>query len=131
MPEGSKREREERAMDALLVSLLRRVDKEEDYIDPKHLPELSADERAASISLGTDFVERLLAGERPIAKRTFALDAGEGGGEVALSGCGPNTSFNRAEAIDPATAEELERHEKEILERKRKEKEGREGESET
>ena len=57
---GSKREREEHAADALLVSLLRRVDKDDDYIDPKHLPQLTDEERAAVDALGTDFVDRLL-----------------------------------------------------------------------
>lgn len=63
MSEISRKEREERAADALLVSLLRRVDKDDEYIDPKHLPKLTDEERAAITGLGADFVDRLLAGE--------------------------------------------------------------------
>lgn len=72
MSESSRKEREERAADALLVSLLRRVDKDDDYIDPKHLPQLTDDERAAVDALGADFVDRLLAGERPLASKPEA-----------------------------------------------------------
>jgi hypothetical protein len=122
MPEGSRREREERAADALLVSLLRRVDKDDDYIDPKHLPQLTDEERAAVDALGADFVDRLLAGERPLAAEPDPEhDSNES--EVALSGCGPDTSFNRAEVVDDAITEELEEQERKIIERKRRERE--------
>src|SRR5437868_3273477 len=110
MPEGSRKEREERAADALLVSLLRRVDKDDDYIDPKHLPQLTDEERAAADALGVDFVERLLAGERPLADKPDPKDVSKES-EEALTGCGPDTSFNRAEVVDDATTEELEEQE--------------------
>ena len=82
---GSKREREERAADALLVSLLRRVDKDDDYIDPEHSPELTDEERAALDALGSDFVDRLLAGERPHTVDPVQIEKSE----VALAGVGP------------------------------------------
>ena len=63
MSEGSKREREERAADALLVSLLRRVDKDDDFIDPKHLPQLTEEEKAAMETLGS------------VARLSLAVDA--------------------------------------------------------
>src|SRR3954454_6162467 len=121
MPEGSKKEREERAADALIVSLLRRVDKDDDYIDPKHLPQLTEEERAAVDALGADFVDRLLAGERPLAVRPRPKDAPPNESEVAPSGCGQDTSFNRAEAVDDATTEELKEREREIIERRKRE----------
>lgn len=61
-----KREREERALDALLVSVLRRGD--DDIIEPDKLPELTEAEKAAMNSLGPDFIDRILAGERPLRK---------------------------------------------------------------
>ena len=57
----SKREREEMAIDALIVLALRQVDKDDDYIDPKYLPQLTDEEKAALDALGTDFIDRLLA----------------------------------------------------------------------
>jgi hypothetical protein len=122
MSESSRKEREERAADALIVSLLRRVDGDGDYVDPKHLPELTDEERAAVDALGADFVERLLAGERPLAAKPNPKgDTAKS--EGAFAGCGPDTSFNRAEAVDNVTAEELEEQEREIIERRRRERE--------
>ena len=129
MPEGSKREREERAADALLVSLLRRVDKDDDYIDPKHLPQLTEDDKASLAALGTDFVDRLLAGERPIAAKPDPKPGSPTESEFALSGCGQDTSFNRAEVVDDATTEELEEREREIINRKSRERKEGGGES--
>jgi hypothetical protein len=122
MPEGSKKEREERAADALLVSLLRRVDKDDDYIDPKHLPQLTDEERAAVDALGADFVDRLLAGERPLAAKPHPEENCPNESEAALAGCGPDTSFNRAEVVDDVTTEELEKQEREVIERKKRER---------
>ena len=66
MSGGSNKEREERAVDALLVSALRQEDKEGTDIDPKRLPQLTEDEKAAMNALGNNFIDRLLAGERPL-----------------------------------------------------------------
>jgi hypothetical protein len=65
----SKREREELALDAIIVSILRQVDKDDDYIDPSDLPQLTDEEKAAVDAIDPDFINRILAGERPI-KRT-------------------------------------------------------------
>jgi hypothetical protein len=122
MPEGSKREREERAADALLVSLLRRVDKDDDYIDPKHLPQLTEDDKAALAALGPNFIDRLLAGERPLAAKPDLKPDCPDESEVALAGSGPDCSFNRAEVVDDATTEELDEREREIIKRKARER---------
>lgn len=50
--------REERALDALIVSQLRATDNDE--VDAEHLPELTDEERKALDSLGPDFVDKLL-----------------------------------------------------------------------
>jgi hypothetical protein len=131
MPEGSKKEREERAADALIVSLLRRVDKDDDYIDPKHLPQLTDEERAAVDALGADLVDRLLAGERLFAAKPDPKDDRPNESEDALAGCGQDTSFNRAEVVDDATTEELKEREREIIERRKREREGGGGEPAT
>src|SRR5262249_48256636 len=70
MTEGSKRECEERALDALLVSTLRRVEKDDDLIEPEKLPQLTEEEKSAMNALGADFIDRILAGERPIQPLT-------------------------------------------------------------
>jgi len=125
MSGGSRRELEERAEDALLVSLLRRVDKDDDYIDPKHLPQLTDEDRAALDALGSDFVDRLLAGERPLTVDPDPNENRPDENEVALAGSGADCSFNRAEEVDDATATELEEREREIIERRaRRRKEG-------
>ena len=69
MTEPTKREREEMALDALLVSVLRHVDTDDDEIDTKYLPELTDEEKAALNALPSDFVQRILAGERPLEAR--------------------------------------------------------------
>jgi hypothetical protein len=122
MSEGSRREREERAADALLVSLLRRVDKDDDYIDPKHLPQLTDEEKAAMEALGSDFVDRLLAGERPLASQNIPTEDCPDEREVALAGGGADRNFNRAEVVDDATTEELGEREREIIERRARER---------
>jgi hypothetical protein len=122
MQEGSKREREERAVDALLVSLLRRVDKDDDYIDPKHLPQLTDDDKAALAALGPNFIDRLLAGERPLAAKPDSKPDRLDESDVALAASGPDYSFNRAEVVDNVTKEELDEREREILKRKARER---------
>jgi hypothetical protein len=58
-------EREERALDAIIVSCLRCPDDDGD-LDTDRLPELTDEDRAAMDALGPDFIDRLLAGERPL-----------------------------------------------------------------
>ncbi|HLJ97733.1 MAG TPA: hypothetical protein VKU02_31520 [Gemmataceae bacterium] len=126
MSGGSRREREERALDALLVSILRRVDKDDDITEPDKLPQLTDEEKAAMNALGTDFIDRILAGERPIPPREEPKkDDPDESEEAALAGSGADCSLNRAEEVDDETTEELERREREILERKAREREER------
>lgn len=119
MSGGNKREREERALDALLVSALRRDDIEGADVDPKRLPTLTAEEKAAMNSLGTDFVKRLLQNERPLPPQIIEEEQETEGeqeqDEAALAGSGASSWLNRAEEIDAETAEELERRKREIL----------------
>ncbi|GIW88279.1 MAG: hypothetical protein KatS3mg108_2603 [Isosphaeraceae bacterium] len=124
MSAGGKREREERALDALLVSALRRADKDDEVIDPDRLPQLTDEEKAAMRSLGSDFVKRLLAGERPLEAKPEQRQRESCDEEdaLALAGSGADWGLNRAEEIDGETAEELERRKREILERRARER---------
>jgi len=124
MSAGGKRDREELALDALLVSALRRADKDEDTVDPDRLPQLTEEEKVAAEGLGNDFIKRLLAGEWPLQS---SVPHNDGGGryvqeELAFSYSGADFALNRAEEIDGDTADELERRKREILERKSRER---------
>jgi hypothetical protein len=68
MSGGTGKEREERAADALLVSALRPQDSEGTDVDAKNLPQLTDEEKAAMKALGSNFIQRLLAGERPLGE---------------------------------------------------------------
>jgi hypothetical protein len=128
MSGGSRREREERALDALLVSILRRVDKDDDIVEPDMLPQLTDEEKVALNELGDDFIDRILAGERPIPPREKPKDdVREDTEETTLAGSGADCTMNRAEEVDDETTKELERREREILERKACERNEREG----
>jgi hypothetical protein len=120
------REREERAQDALLISALRQEDSDGD-IDPKSLPKLTAEEKAAMKALGGGFIQRLLAGERPLGMPPGESqeDCPDESEEFALAGGGADYSLNRAEEVDDDTAKELEQREREILERKARERKQR------
>jgi hypothetical protein len=125
MSGGSRKEREERAVDALLVSALRFDDKEGDEVDPKRLPELTDEERAAMNALGTNFMQRLLAGERPVQRKPPDEEDEEDQhdqGELACAGSDADRGLNRAEEIDAETAAEIERQKREVLERKERER---------
>lgn len=124
----STNEREERALDALLVTTLRRIEKDDELIDPEKLPELTEEERAAMSVLNDDFIKQILAGGRPLTAKPKATSP-EGSDELALAGSGTDCSFNRAEVVDDATLEELERQQREALKRKaeRERKEGGSG----
>ncbi len=121
MSEGSRREREELALDALLVSILRRVDKDDDITEPDKLPQLTEEEKAAMNALGTDFIDRILAGERPVPRKPKP-DRPNESEELALAGCEADTSMNRAEEVDDETQQELDEREREILQRKARER---------
>lgn len=101
-------EREERAIDALIVSQLRACDE----TDPNHLPELTDEEREALDSLGPDFVDKLLAGD--IEATEHATE------ELEVAGAGEAFGMNRAKNIDEDTKEELDRKRQEIIDRIKK-----------
>jgi hypothetical protein len=126
MSGGSRREREERALDALLVSILRKIDKDDEIVEQDKLPQLTEEERAAMNTLGDDFIDRILAGERPIKRKERGKkDDPDESEEAALAGSGADRGLNRAEEVDDETTEELERREREILERKARERKER------
>jgi hypothetical protein len=69
----ARREREERALDALIVLCLRTPVDDDDDIDPRHLPELTNEECKAMDALGPpeEFVARM----RAEADRRAAMEA--------------------------------------------------------
>ena len=110
------RKREERALEGLIVSAFRTAECE----SFDRIREPNEKERAALALLGSDFMDRLLAGKRqdfdhsePIITFDTNIAAGELAGGV----------LHRADDVDEATAKELEEKEREIEERKRKERE--------
>jgi hypothetical protein len=117
---GNDREREERVLDALLISALRREEAEVE-IDPTRLPKLTDEERAAMGSLSDDFLDKILSNDATDCSEESPLDCGdedcEEDNNLALAGSGVGWGLNRAEVIDALTAEELEQKKKEILER--------------
>lgn len=111
-------EREQRALDALIVSQLRACDE----TDVDHLPELTDEERKALDSLGPDFVDKLFAGEIEPAGEDPA-------DEPELAAAGEAFGMNRAKDIDKDTKDELDRKRQEIIDRIKKleEEDGRSG----
>jgi hypothetical protein len=99
-------EREQRALDALIVSQLRSCSETE----IGHFLALSDDERAALDSLGPDFVDKLLHGKvQPCGE--IQSDSAE------LAAAGEAFGMNRAKEIDPKSKEELDQKRQEIIER--------------
>jgi len=111
-------ERDQRALDALFVSQLRRHEPC-DQVDVDHLPKLTKEEKDALEGLGPDFIGRLLAGNLPRISEPH-----EAPNEELLCEGGMSFGLNRAEKIDDETIEELNRKRQEILERNRQKKEG-------
>ena len=100
--------REDRAIDALIVSQLRsnRID-----VDIEQLPELTQEEREQLDSLGEDFIDRLLAGEvLPVVEEEIIEER-----EVATAGGA--FGMNRAKDIDEETKKELDQNRQEIIDR--------------
>ena len=125
---GTGKEREERAQDALLVSALRQKNGEGTDVDAKNLPQLTEEERAAMKALGSDFIQRLLAGERPLGASTDSQeDESDDCGELAAAGCGTDGVMYRAEELDEQAKQELDEREREILERRARERKERGG----
>ena len=59
---GTERDREDRALEALIASALSHDDRVEENVDPDRLPLLTEEKDRALESLGTDFVQRLVSG---------------------------------------------------------------------
>lgn len=114
MTDRSKQERNQRALDALIVSQLRRHE-DSDEVDLEHLPRLTVEEEQAFDSLGPDFIDKLLAGEIKPTEDDLSVEEDE-----LLCAGGMSFGMNRAEEIDAKTAEELERKRQEIIERLKK-----------
>lgn len=107
-------EREERALDALIASGLRRCDTE-DEVDPERLPELSAEKKEALAALGPDFVSRLLKGRISGTRRRD--EVAENDDTLATVG-GVGVGLNRAEEMDSDTLNELAKQRQEIIKKK-------------
>lgn len=115
MSDSSKRESEERAVEALIVSQIWQV-RAPDKVDD--LPELSIEERAAMDSLGTDLVQRLW---NNLPDEDDELPADHEG----VSECVSDEAFagmNRADGMDEETRKKIEERRKAVLERLRKKK---------
>ena len=117
MADRSTPERDQRALDALFVSQLRRHEKC-DEVDVDHLPKLTKEEKEALDDLGPDFIGRLLAGNLPPINEPH-----DPANDELLCAGGMSFGLNRAEKIDEQTVEELNRKRQEILEKNLKLKE--------
>lgn len=125
MSNQGKGERDERALDALLVSQLRTD--EVDSTDNEHLPQLSEADEAAILALGDDLVDRLLADEIGPAFEHFseecAYEDTEENDCVELVGAG-TSGLNRAAELDEETAQELNRRREAIVRQARAKQHG-------
>lgn len=113
MSGASGAEREERALDALIASGLRRCDTE-DEVDPEQLPELSAGEKKALAALGPEFVSRLLTGRIPRRRKDEVPRSDDALATVSGVGAG----LNRAGEMDSDTLSELAKRRQEIIKKK-------------
>ena len=109
--------REERAFEALVVEASRRIDKEDLCID--HIREPNATELAALELLGDDFVDRLVNGQLEEEQ-----EADEFGGELAMAGETAGGVLFRCDGVDDSVEEQLEKADKEIIQRKKREQHG-------
>jgi hypothetical protein len=123
MSRGNSKEREERAVDALLVSALRQQDIDGADVDVKSLPQLTEEEQVAMKALGSNFIQRLLAGERPLGGNPLSkISDSDECGELAAAACEADGVMYRAEEADDQTNLELDEREREIVERKARER---------
>jgi len=111
----SHREREDRALEALIVSNLR-PDKE--CLDPEKLPRLTDEERASLKSFRPGFIKELISEVDAEAGEPVESVLPEEAEHLELA-----YGMNRAEEIDEATDEELNRRRQELLDELGKEKE--------
>ena len=117
----SEKEREERALEALIVSRLRAACGDE--VDPSKLPGLTDEEKASLKCLQPGFIESLI-------KRVDATEDDPEEDEVEETEyadsellCG--SGMNRAEEIDDEANEELKRKRKELLDKLKEEGDAR------
>ncbi len=107
---SSRKEREERAFEALIVSQLRK-ECNPDKVKVEDLPTLTAKEKAALKALGPDLVERLWNDGKkssfPAPFQSRPVPTGE-------------FVMNRAEDVSLETADELARRRAELIERMKK-----------
>jgi hypothetical protein len=110
--------REERALEALIVSRLRPRGGNE--IDPKKLPVLSEEEKASLNCLKPGFIQKLI-------NLADTYDEEDDCDESEQEACDRELihGFNRAEEIDEGTDDELRQRRQEMLDRLKKEEDER------
>lgn len=124
MTDRSKQERDQRALDALFVSQLRRHENS-DEVDVEHLPRLTKEDKQSLASLGPNFIDRLLAGEvQPVAEEPLVEDEEK---EDLLCAGGMAYGMNRADEVVEETEEAIEEKRNEIIDKFKKTKEGENG----
>lgn len=111
--------REERAFEALVVEVLRKVDREDLCIDDVREP--NETELAALELLGDDFVERLVSGKLETEETAEADEPDE---ELAMAGDVVGGVLFRCDDVDDAVEEQLEKADDEIIKRKKREQNG-------
>jgi len=112
MTDRSKQDRDQRALDALIVSQLR-LREQCDNVDIDHLPKLTKEEHEVLASLDSEFINRLLSGGSTSIIDEPTIEVNE---ELLCAG-GMSYGLNRAEEIDERTAAEIELKRNEIIER--------------
>lgn len=115
MIEKPKQERDQRALDALFVSQLRRHERC-DQVDIDHLPRLTSADKEALDSLGPDFIGRLLAGNLP----AIPHESNDEVDQDLLCAGGMSFGMNRGDDFDQHAAAEIERKRNEVIDRHRK-----------
>jgi len=112
-------EREERAFEGLVVDALRKGEQEEICIEGIREP--NETELAALRLLGDDFIERLVSGKLS-ATGAAAVPPCVAGPAVPLAEHG--LVLYRSEGVDAKTQEELDKADREVIERKKRERDG-------
>ncbi len=107
---SSRKESEERAFEALVVSLFRK-ECDPDKVKLEDVPTLTAKERAALKALGPDLVEQLWDEERRSSSLAPVPSKPVPTGELVM---------NRADEVNAETAKELARRKAELIERMKK-----------
>ena len=111
----SDREREDRALEALIVWNLR---PDKDCLDPEMLPPLPEEVKASLRSFRPGFIKGLISEVDAADAEPIEADSVEQTGDLELV-----HGMNRAEDIDEGTDEELKQRRKEVLDELRREKE--------